>query len=278
VDLLREWIPKRLPGVLVTGTPLGLAESLARMVTLADTPLCARIDADDINTPDRLERQVAFLDSHPYVAAVGGQMLLIDENGEDLGPVAKLPLSDADIVGDMLDGPGMAHPTVLFRRDAVLGAGNYRDVGPVNVEDYDLWLRLAVRHRLANLDTPVLRYRIHDRSSTVIAERQGHLRAAVRARLAISGPALFGCSVCDATRLAANRHPLALIPLTRIARHLGVRSGISACALLRSITFVQGARTLLAPWDLLSLVVLWTLEKRPHAFVKRVWHKLRKTP
>ena len=74
VEELQKWIPSRLPGRVITGQPLSLGDSLAEMVQQCNTEFCARIDADDVNVPERLERQVAFLLAHPEVAVVGSQI------------------------------------------------------------------------------------------------------------------------------------------------------------------------------------------------------------
>lgn len=64
VKELRRWIPGRVPGVVITHQPMPLGSSLAAMVNLAGTELCARIDADDISMPARLEREVAHMLAH----------------------------------------------------------------------------------------------------------------------------------------------------------------------------------------------------------------------
>ena len=68
-----------MPGRLITQDPLSLGSSLAKMVEISKTELCARIDADDINLPDRLEKQLQFLSSHPDVAVLGSWMFFINE-------------------------------------------------------------------------------------------------------------------------------------------------------------------------------------------------------
>ncbi len=263
LDELHRWIPGRLPGRVVGDRPLQLGEARARLVQEAPTELCAWIDADDLNTPNRLELQVRFMVRHPDVAAVGGQMRTIDESGRFVGRAGSFALDDHEIVSDMLDGPGMAQPAVLFRRSAVLAAGNYRNVGPVNVEDYDLWLRLAATSRLANLPEPVIHYRVHARSTTVLAERRGTLRAAAMARLAAHAPALYGCTEREARLLAANRHPFALPTIVRIAHHLRQRSGRSAWRSLRSGRLGSKALPLLWSWDVLTRATLMTMRVRP---------------
>ena len=102
VGELRAWIPTRLPGRVVTDRPLGLGDCLAEMVAQSKTELCARIDADDVNMPDRLERQVAFLVAHPEIAAVGSQIDRLDDQGRLAcvgGPqMARRTGLDADVV------------------------------------------------------------------------------------------------------------------------------------------------------------------------------------
>ncbi len=260
---LRAWIPSRLPGTVVTGQPLGLGECLAEMVRRCATEFCARIDADDINVPDRLERQVAFLVAHPEIAAVGGQINRLDDEGLKHSRIARRPTDHQDIVTYMLRGPGMAHPTVLFRRSAVLEAGNYRNVGPVNVEDYDLWLRLAVHHRLANLPVSLLFYRIHKQSASAIAERDGLLRKASIDYFVKNAPALYGCSEREARLLLTRRHPCAILALYRIAGHLERHSGGKRTTRMRSATFLRVARRFVVRKDIVSRAVLTLLERTP---------------
>ncbi|HSK21317.1 MAG TPA: glycosyltransferase [Longimicrobiales bacterium] len=269
VEELNRWIPERLPGKIVTDRPASLGDARAQLVLEAPTELCAWIDADDINAPNRLELQLNFLAANPAVAAVGGQLTVVDAAGRML-PGIRFALEDHAIVTDMLNGPGLAQPSVLFRRSAVLAVGNYRHVGAVNVEDYDLWLRLAVRYQLANVEESVLRYRVHERSTTVMSERQGRMRKAVMERFAEHAPALYGCTAGEARLLSRRRHPFALPVLIRVARHLRRRSGTSAWATLRSPRFCHGAGRLLAPWDAPTRLALRVLQRRPTLLLRDV--------
>lgn len=159
VDALRQWIPSRLPGRVIATRPLGLGASLAAMVEMADTPYCARIDADDLNEPHRLEAQVRFLDEHPEIAVVGSAVRYIDANDRLLPDEPTLVCADAEIRWRLRFCNALNHPTVMFRRAAILEAGNYRDVMPI--EDFDLWVRVARRHAMANLPAALVRYRVH---------------------------------------------------------------------------------------------------------------------
>jgi glycosyltransferase involved in cell wall biosynthesis len=159
----------------------GVVAALNRGVALARGEFIARMDADDIALPHRLERQVGFLDDHPAVAVVGGAVILVNDKNEEFHRVAP-PASDALIKAMLQDNSTMVHPAVLIRRDVMRALGGYRAVVEY-AEDYDLWLRIAERHELANLQEPVLRYRIHAHQASARTRHQANL-AWVAANLA----------------------------------------------------------------------------------------------
>lgn len=260
LDELRKWIPARLPGKVVTGRALPLGACLAAMVAEGDSELCARMDADDVNEPDRLARQVAFLDGAPDVAIVGCQITHLDENGGSHGLLYSVPCSHDDIVLRLLTGNPLPHPTVVFRRAAVLAAGNYRDVGAG--QDYDLWMRLAVRHRLANLGEPLLRYRIHGQSITQSVSQENRVEAVADARFVANAPDLFGCPPAEARMMRERRHPRIVGMLWRIARHLRRTQGGSAWRRLRSAPMIAAGRCYARSGDRLSRLALALLERR----------------
>lgn len=164
LEELRRWIPNRIPGRIFGGTSLRLGPCLAFLVEQADTELCARIDADDIAHPHRLELQVAYMMEHPQVAVLGSQTQTIDADGKET-PSWKFPASDADARWLARFTTPFAHPAVVFRRDAVLAAGNY----PVDFEfeDSALWIRMSVMgFEFQNLHQPLLKYRRRNASLT----------------------------------------------------------------------------------------------------------------
>jgi glycosyltransferase involved in cell wall biosynthesis len=137
----------------------GLIESLNQGCRLAQSKYIARMDADDIAHQDRLKWQVAFMDAHPEIGVLGGAVEWIDASGKSLG-THRYPAEDQQIKTTLLEGSALWHPTVVLRREAFVLAGGYRSV-VVDAEDYDLWLRIADRFQLANLEAVVLKYRIH---------------------------------------------------------------------------------------------------------------------
>ena len=139
---------------------VGMARTLNEMLEMATGELIARLDADDQALPDRLEKQVRFMDEHPECVLVGGGVINVDSDGDPLC-TELYPSSHEEIEARMLSGGGgIIHPTVMMRRDPLVSLGGYASDCPV-VEDQELWLRLALKGRLANLREPLIRYRVH---------------------------------------------------------------------------------------------------------------------
>jgi glycosyltransferase involved in cell wall biosynthesis len=149
----------------------GMVAALNRGLSLARGELIARMDQDDVAHPERFARQVAFLVAHPHVAVVGSAVTLIDEAGKRIRDVDYPGTHEA--ISEFLErGSPLAHPTVMMHRDAVRGVGGYRAAYRY-AEDYDLWLRMAERCRIANLPDRLLRYRDHAaKQSSIYAVEQ----------------------------------------------------------------------------------------------------------
>src|SRR6266436_5960160 len=97
IEELKAWIPCRIPGRLTVDRPLSVGACLAEMVREARSAFCAIIHADDISLPQRLTRQLDFLQTHPEVAVVGCQAHRIDADGVDHGPYYSLPIDQTDV-------------------------------------------------------------------------------------------------------------------------------------------------------------------------------------
>jgi glycosyltransferase involved in cell wall biosynthesis len=148
------------PRVKIFGTEVRhLIFSLSLGLHHARGELVARMDSDDLSTPDRLARQIEFMQAHPEVAVLGTAYTLIDAQGVATKTVQP-PVADADIRRAMLWRNPICHPSVMFRRKAVLEVGGY--LGGLHAEDYDLWLRLAAHpaYKFANLAEVCLGYRV----------------------------------------------------------------------------------------------------------------------
>jgi len=127
----------------------------------AQADLIARMDGDDWSYPERLQKQYDYLQEHPEIAVLGSQISIMDARDCPLG-YREYPTQPTAVCQALKRFNALAHPSVMFRREAIQAAGGYcyRDY-PAN-EDYELWCRLSRRgHLLANLSDTLLRYRIH---------------------------------------------------------------------------------------------------------------------
>ncbi len=119
----------------------------------------ARMDADDVAEPQRLERQLTAFTNRPQLALVGTACRLIDAEGRDSG-LRLYPEEPAALRAALAKSCCIAHPSVMLRRAALATLEPYRPCF-LHAEDYDLWLRLAERYDCCNLPEPLLRYRLH---------------------------------------------------------------------------------------------------------------------
>jgi glycosyltransferase involved in cell wall biosynthesis len=119
----------------------GLAESLDTALERARGRYMARLDADDVALPERLQRQVAALAARPGLALVGSAVLEIDDRGVP-GARHAAPRGRAAVRWHALFGAPFFHPTVLVDRDVLVRHDLRYDTSFEESEDYDLWTRL----------------------------------------------------------------------------------------------------------------------------------------
>lgn len=120
----------------------------------------ARMDADDVMMPTRLAEQVRYLEEHPGVALAASQAVIFDGTGEDLWspPIVGAPVG-AD---DMLFVNHIIHPSVMMRREVVLGRALFYDPAYLYAEDLELWVRyLEAGLGMVVMPVPLVRYRKH---------------------------------------------------------------------------------------------------------------------
>ena len=161
--ILREY-ESQDPRVRVVSRPnTGMVGALQDAYQLARGPIIARMDADDVSLPDRLQIQIDYLDANPDCVCVGGDWQLMDASSRVLtrlqGPRDHETIEQWALVAHT----PMIHSLLMMRRDAFDAAGGY-DPDTWPAEDLDLMLRLAEVGRLVNLEHVLLRVRLHDDS------------------------------------------------------------------------------------------------------------------
>ncbi len=183
-------------------TNRGLAATLNDAFAVARGELVARMDADDVSLPQRLEKQVEFLDAHPAVAVVGTGAEFVDAQGNALGSGHLFEEHD-DISANIYRTTPLIHPSVMMRRTFLEALGGY-DVRLRRAEDADLWLRGYRRFRYHNLPEPLIRCRIRDKGGvdirTILIGTFVLARSAYRERRLILGGG-YACRFLMSTAL-----------------------------------------------------------------------------
>jgi hypothetical protein len=169
LDIVRSYADPRIR-LLQNDRNLGLTRSLNRGIAAARGELIARQDGDDISEPDRLARQVAYLDAHPEIGLLGAGFREMDSDGTVLGD-RPLPCDPVGIRWALLFHCPLAHSAVVFRRTVVDEVGPY-DERLRYAADRELWSRIARRFPAANLPEYLLRYRVNPWSMTATYDEQ----------------------------------------------------------------------------------------------------------
>lgn len=139
-----------------------IADALNIGIGLATGDYIARLDSDDVAEPNRLERQVDFLDRNPLVGIVGSWMQTFGERRR----VWKYPVMDDDIRLSLFFRSPFAHPAVMFRTFWLNGGKGYYDSSFDLAEDLELWTRICRLWQGANIPQCLTLYRTHPAQAT----------------------------------------------------------------------------------------------------------------
>lgn len=141
---------------------IGLTDSLNRGLSLCHGDYIARMDADDISLPDRLERQLNYLEKNDF-DLIGGITEMINEDDTLLYSIKSVPTKPEKINKALCYGQCIAHPTWLGKKVVFDCLDGYRKM-PL-CEDYDFTLRAVLNgFKISNLNEPVLKYRMTSNS------------------------------------------------------------------------------------------------------------------
>ena len=153
---------------LISQPNAGVSAASNHAISLAKSEFVARVDADDVVQPRRMELQLQYMKAHPQCVAVGSAMLLIDETGLPLYPMSHIEFGHQNIDASLMNGGWpIAQPSCMYRRQAVLAAGGYLTSLSLH-EDHDLFLKLAEIGELENLPEILQHYR--QRSTSLMAQ------------------------------------------------------------------------------------------------------------
>jgi glycosyltransferase involved in cell wall biosynthesis len=138
----------------------GIVPTLNKGIFCCSSDLIARQDGDDYWYPDKLEKQLEFLEKNSNVDILGTQIKLVDKNYNEAKESLVHPQEDNDIKIKLLRGNNaIAHPSVIFKKKIFLQAGIYEDNYRF-AEDYYLWLKCMRWYNFANLGETLVDYTI----------------------------------------------------------------------------------------------------------------------
>ena len=153
---------------------MGLGPALAHGIEKCRNELVIRMDADDISLPDRCEKLLAVIQEDPELGMVGSFGTEFEGSPDHKIAVHDVPVSPEDIAAAMRRRCSVIHPTVVYKKSAVLESGNYHDLRLY--EDYDLFMRMVLEHGVKCRNIPESLYLI--RTNEDFFARRGGLKYA----------------------------------------------------------------------------------------------------
>lgn len=148
---------------------LGLIATLNRGIELAQGKYVVRMDCDDVSLPERLQRQVDFMEAQPDVGVCGVWYL---EFGGGVRRTTRCACDHDSIRCGTLFNPVVGHPTVILRRELLLKHAMRYDPDFRHAEDYRLWAEALHHCRFANIPEVLLHYRLHPGQVTSVHAQQ----------------------------------------------------------------------------------------------------------
>jgi len=219
--ILRDFAANEPRTRIISRENRGLIATLNEGVQAARGIWIARIDADDICLPERLEKQIAWAEKQ-QADLCGGS---IERIGIDAGHSWVFPASTQGIYAWLLFRSAFAHPTIIIKRELALEFPYSADF--LHAEDYELWTRLALAGvPMTNIPERVLRYRVHEEQvSTAKKDAQTDTRVRVTRNYWQKSPLVkdmefFACLVDERQPVDRKSFIAVTEQLTRLYRQL----------------------------------------------------------
>jgi glycosyltransferase involved in cell wall biosynthesis len=185
-DTLSSYASKDARLILLRNQPnAGVVRSLNMGLDRSKGDIIVRQDADDISHPERLKRQLDFLQTHRDYGLVAAVPQLIDINGTPLELSGWNATENQEIQSKLLDYMCLCGPSIVIRRECLEAAGFYFSEGLDASEDYDLCLRLAEVTKLAGLEGSLYQYRQHPQSASRTQEQRQAFNKAIALERAV---------------------------------------------------------------------------------------------
>lgn len=160
--------------IIVYETNLGLGPALAKGIENSKNELIARMDSDDYVVSTRCERQLEKFREDPKLGMVGSYEAEFVDDIDNVISIHRVPSENDEIERFMHRRCSVLHPTVMYKKSAVLKSGNYQSV--LLYEDYDLFARMVLEYHIKSYNIPEPLYYI--RTSEDFFKRRGGIKYA----------------------------------------------------------------------------------------------------
>ena len=208
---------ERRKEVLVVRLPKNVGAGRARNegIKRAKNKLIAIMDADDIALPNRFELEIEQFNLDEGLTLVGGQIAEFEnDDTENIVSYRVMPLSNEDIVRFARRRMPVNNPTIMFKKDVVLGCGGYGDVR--RCQDYYMVAHLiAAGHKIENIPETVLLYRLDD-SAIRRSKSWVHMKSSIATQMEVYK--LGVGSVADLVLVSASKMVLFVLPTFAVKR------------------------------------------------------------
>ncbi len=164
LELVNSFSDERIR--LISRPNKGLIDTLNEGLALAKSDFVARHDADDFCMPQRLEKQYAFLQTHPDHVLVGADVAYVDKDGIPLTTIRPGGYCDADVREIIFKKNPFLHSAVLYRKAAIIKAGGYPH-GALTFEDWLLWISVLKLGKMCNLPEVLEKVTLNPESVTI---------------------------------------------------------------------------------------------------------------
>lgn len=150
---------------------LKLIKTLNKGVALCNGNYIARMDSDDIALPQRIEKEVDFLEKNKDYDIVSSLFLAFRTDNPSKKDLHHNPLKYEDLQAYMLFKSGICHPAVMMRKRIFTDLGLSFEMEYLHVEDYALWSKAVYKTKIANIGEPLLLYRVHANQVSSLNEK-----------------------------------------------------------------------------------------------------------
>ena len=187
----------------------GLGHALQVGVLECKNDIIARMDSDDISRPERCEKELVILENNPEISIVGALIEEFSTTPEEINGQRVVPETQEEILRFAKKRNPFNHPSVMYRKEAVLRSGNYQDIR--FMQDYYLWVEMLIKgYKGYNIQEPLVWMRADSnlfkrRSGKLYVELQINLFKKMREAGLITYPEyIISCGIRMCSAMAPN--------------------------------------------------------------------------